>query len=173
MDTKKAEDKKWYAIYVKSRCEKKAWQKLTEKGIDSYLPLQQKIQQWSDRKKKVELPLLPGYLFVHINRPEYDATLQTEHVVCFVTTAGKASPIRDEEIDTLRRILAPQDLSVELSMEDLAPGQKVEVIAGPLVGLKGELVQLKGKKVVGVRIEQIPYTITVDIPLAHIDIIPG
>ena len=133
MNTIKAEEKRWYAIYVKSRCEKKAWQKLTERGIESYLPLQQKFRQWSDRKKKVELPLLPGYLFVHIDRKDYDATLQTEHVVCFVTTAGKASPIRDEEIDTLKRVLTPLDLPVELTIENLAPGQKVEVIAGPLI----------------------------------------
>jgi transcription antitermination factor NusG len=173
MHTNKTEEKRWYAIYVKSRCEKKAWQKLTDKGIESYLPLQQKIRQWSDRKKKVELPLLPGYLFVRINRKDYDATLQTEHVVCFVTTAGKASPVRDEEIQTLKRILVPEDLSVELSIENLAPGQKVQVIAGPLLGMKGELVQLKGKKVVGVHIEQIPYTITIDIPLAHLEMIPA
>ncbi|PTN08003.1 UpxY family transcription antiterminator [Mangrovibacterium marinum] len=173
MTTHEGENKSWYAIYVKSRCEKKAWQKLTDKGIECYLPLHEKVRQWSDRKKKVTIPLLPGYLFVHIHPHEMNCTLQTDHVLCFITTAGKASVIRDEEIQTLKRILAPEELTIGLSAEAVAPGQQVEVIAGPLRGMQGELIQLKGKKVVGVHIRQIPYTITVDIPLAHLIVIPN
>jgi len=171
MTTTNTNTQQWYAIYVKSRCEKKAWQKLTDKGIECYLPLHKSLRQWSDRKKLVEAPLLPGYLFVNINRKEYDATLQTEHVVCFVTHCGKAAPIREEEIETLRKILQPEEIKIEISTAELSTGQQVEVIAGPLLGMKGELIQLKGKKVVGVHIQQIPYTITVDIPIAHLRII--
>ena len=58
--------KKWYAIYVKSRHEKVIFSELQKKGIESSLPLMTTIRQWSDRKKKVEVPLFRSYLFVKI-----------------------------------------------------------------------------------------------------------
>ena len=58
----------WHAIYVHSRAEKKVHVELTLKGIESFLPLHRKLRQWSDRKKWVEIPLISGYVFVHITR---------------------------------------------------------------------------------------------------------
>jgi len=171
MRVNNSDTKQWFAIYVKSRSEKKTWQNLTQKGIETYLPVQKKLRQWSDRKKLVEMPLLPGYLFVHITRKEYDATLQTDHVICYVTLNGKASPVREEEINTLKQLLQQEEIQVELTREDLEPGQQVEVIAGPLMGMKGELIRLKGKKMVGIRIQQIQYTISVEVPIDQLAII--
>ena len=56
----------WYAVYTTSRAEKKVKQRLDESGIENYLPLRTEIRIWSDRKKKVSLPLIPGYIFVRI-----------------------------------------------------------------------------------------------------------
>ncbi|WP_163712861.1 UpxY family transcription antiterminator [Mangrovibacterium lignilyticum] len=170
MNETKPEQKQWFAIYVKSRSEKKTWQRLNDKGIACYLPLQKKLRQWSDRKKLVELPFIPGYLFVNISRREYDLTLQTENVSCFVTSNGKAVPIREKEITAMQQALSQQEISVDLCPRLLKPGQKVEVISGPLVGLQATFVQLKGKKTVGIRIEQLQSTITLSVPLDQLAI---
>ena len=61
------DNKKWFAIYVKSRCEKKVNEQLEDIGVESFLPLITRVKQWSDRKKKVEEPLFRSYLFVHIS----------------------------------------------------------------------------------------------------------
>ena len=63
----KSYEKYWYAIYVRSRHEKKVHQLLLEIGIESSLPLIKTTRKWSDRKKKVEIPLFRGYVFVKID----------------------------------------------------------------------------------------------------------
>jgi transcription antitermination factor NusG len=93
----------WYAIRVKSRTEKKVNADLLDLGIDSYLPLQRRLRIWSDRKKWVEMPLISGYVFVHISRKEYEIVLRTMNVVCYVFFQGKAAIINDKDILTLKR----------------------------------------------------------------------
>ncbi|MEY4660481.1 MAG: hypothetical protein RLZZ42_433, partial [Bacteroidota bacterium] len=58
--------KKWFAVYTRSRCEKKVAQMLTKRGIVNYCPLNKKLRQWSDRKKYIFEPLFPSYVFVYI-----------------------------------------------------------------------------------------------------------
>ncbi|WP_194831001.1 UpxY family transcription antiterminator [Prolixibacter sp. SD074] len=171
MEASKELSARWYAIYVKSRSEKKVLQTLTEKGIDAYLPIYKKLRQWSDRKKLVEMPLMPGYVFVHITWKDYDRVLQTDHVVCYITFGGKAAPVRDEDIESLKHMLRQDKVKVELTREDLAPGEQVEILSGPLVGMKGELIQIKGKNKVGIRIQPVGYTVMVEVPISELAII--
>lgn len=172
MENTNPNEKYWYALYVKSRAEKKTAEQLRAKGIECYLPLKQSLRQWSDRKKLVEVPFIPGYLFVRVNRREYDLALQTRHVVCYVTSNGKAASIRDNELEAMQRILSQQEITIGLCPELLSPGQKVEVIAGPLTGLQAVLVGIKGKKTVGIRLEQLQSTITLSIPLEQLALVP-
>ncbi|GET33777.1 transcriptional regulator [Prolixibacter bellariivorans] len=171
MEATKETSAQWYAIYVKSRSEKKVLQTLTEKGIEAYLPIHKKLRQWSDRKKLVEMPLMPGYVFVLITRKDYDRVLQTDHVVCYITFGGKAAPIRDEDIESLKRMLRQDKVKVELTREDLTPGEQVEIISGPLMGMKGELVQIKGKNKVGIRIQPVGYTVMIEVPISELAIV--
>ena len=64
-------NKKWFVIYTRSRFEKKIYQELLKINIESYLPLQKKLKQWSDRKKWVEEPLFRSYIFVKIDNLFY------------------------------------------------------------------------------------------------------
>jgi transcription antitermination factor NusG len=156
---------KWYALYVSSRAEKKVEDELTKKGVENYLPLKTTLRRWSDRKKWVEMPLIPGYIFVRIMYKYYLTALQTNHVVAFVKFEGKPAIIPDKQIDFLKRMLKQTEYNWEISVEQLVPGQIVEIIAGPFIGLEAELISIKGKKRVGVRIEQINNVLLVDIPM--------
>lgn len=157
--------KQWYVLYVKSRSEKKVLEQLILKNIEAYLPLQKKLRQWSDRRKLVEMPLLPGYVFVHVNRKDYDRALKTDHVVCYITFEGKAAPVRDKDIEALKQILQQDQIKVELTRDDLVPGEQVEILSGPLMGVRGELIEIKGRHKVGIRIQQIRYTVMVEVPI--------
>ena len=155
---------KWYALYVSSRAEKKVEAELTKKGVENYLPLKTTLRRWSDRKKWVEMPLIPGYIFVRILYKYYLTALQTNHVVAFVRFEGKPAAIPDRQIDFLKRMLKQTDYTWEVTTEQFTPGQIVEIIAGPFIGLEAELISIKGKKRVGVRIDQINNVLLVDIP---------
>jgi len=163
--------KQWYVVYVKSRAEKKVLQSLTSKNIEAWLPVQNKLRQWSDRKKLVEIPLFPGYIFVHVGRKDYDPVLATENVVCYVTIESKAVPVREEDIHSLKKILHQDLIEVELTRNDLTPGEQVEIRSGPLMGIRGELVQLKGKHKVSICIQQIHYTVMIEVPVTELAVI--
>ena len=97
--------KRWYALYTRSRHEKKVDYQLREKGIESYLPLQRVLRKWSDRKKWVEEPLFRCYVFVHVDPANRLRALQTFGVVRFVTFSDEPAVVRDDEIENIRRIL--------------------------------------------------------------------
>lgn len=154
----------WYAIRVKSRAEKKVNAELIEQGIESFLPLYKKLRIWSDRKKWVEMPLITGYVFVHISRKEYEIVLRTYNVVCYIYFNGKAAIIRENDILMLKRMLGQSDLELEITIESLKPGHMVEIISGPLCGVIGELIEFRGKNKVALRIPPLGYTVMVEAP---------
>lgn len=153
----------WHAVYVKSRAEKKAQTELQFKEIETFLPLQRKLRQWSDRKKWVETPLISGYLFVRASRKEYDLVLQSNYIVSYVRFEDKAAIIPDNQIDYLRLMLKQYGAEIEITREKLKPGQKIEVIAGPMIGLRGKLQKIKGKNKVAVELEELGYSAMVEI----------
>lgn len=132
------------------------------------MPVQRKLRQWSDRKKWVEMPLIPGYVFVNISRREYDLVLKSNYVVSYVRFEGKAAIIPDHQINYLKLMLELVDLEIEISHETFRLGQLVEVIAGPLIGLRGKLVEIKGKEKVALELEGIGYSALVEIEKTHI-----
>jgi transcriptional antiterminator RfaH len=162
------DEPKWYAAYTKPRNEKKVFQFLSEKGIQTYVPLQKRLKQWSDRRKWVEEPLLNSYIFVHIPLSQYYDVLNTPGVVRYVTFEGKAVPIPENQIEVLRRLVASES-EIEVSPEKFREGDKVEVRTGPLFGLSGELVEFRGKRLVLMRIDQIGQSLLVNIPLAFLE----
>ena len=153
----------WYAVYIRSRAEKKAQVELQLMNIETFLPTQRKLRQWSDRKKWVEMPLIPGYLFVRISRKEYDSVLQANNVVSYVRFEGTAAIIQDQQIDYLKLMLKQGDLDIEITRENFKPGQLVEVISGPLIGLKGKLQKIKGKNKVAIELDQLGCSALVEI----------
>lgn len=153
----------WYAVYVKSRAEKKAQTELLYKEIETFLPLQRKLRQWSDRKKWVEMPLITGYLFVKISRSEYDLVLQSNYIVSYVRFEGTAAVIPDNQIEYLKLMLKQDNLDIEITKQTFEPGQMIEVIAGPLIGVRGKLIRIKGKNKVAIELEQLGYSALVEI----------
>lgn len=158
----------WHALYIKSRAEKKAQHELQAQGIETFLPLQRKLRQWSDRKKWVEMPLMSGYLFVKICRKEYDQVLQSNYVVSYVRFEGKAAIVPDCQIEYLKLMLKQSDVAVEITREKLKPGQMIEVISGPLIGLKGKLQKMRGKNKVAIEMEQLGYSALIEIETCDI-----
>ena len=170
--TTKNTGKYWHVVYTRSRAEKKVNDELTMLNIESFLPLQKKLRQWKDRRKWVEFPLLSGYCFVNITRFEYDKVLQSANVVCYVTFEGKAAIIPENQIEAIKMISKQFDFEANVTTENFEPGQIVEIISGPMVGLRGELVKARGKHKFIVRLEQLKSAVVIEIPAENLSALP-
>ncbi len=132
---------KWYALYVRSRYEKRAHEMLLEQGVVSFLPLLDTWKQWSDRKKKVSEPLFRGYLFVNIAiQREKITVLDTEGVVKFIGIGKTPSVIFQRDIDWLKQLVREPD-AIHRRVDSLPPGQRVKVLAGPFKDFEGVVVK--------------------------------
>jgi len=158
---------KWYPIYTRSRAEKKTYEELLKKNIRSYLPLQKKLKQWSDRKKIVEEPLLKSYLFVYISAKEYTEVLMTYGISKFIYFSGKIAAIPEKQIEDLKLLLATE-ADLEVIEFEVSPGEKVLIKAGPFKGIIAELVSLKNKNSLVLRLQNLGYAIQIKTSLGFI-----
>ncbi len=159
---------KWYPIYTRSRAEKKTQLELNKKQITSYLPLKKTVKQWSDRKKIVEEPLLKSYLFIYISAKEYTEVLTTPGISRFIYFSGKIAAIPNKQLEDLRLLLA-NATDLEVIDHEVSLGEKVLIKAGPFKGIVAELVSLKNKKGIILRLQNLGYSITINTSLAFIE----
>ena len=162
-----APEEKWYALYTRPRAEKLVFARLEEEGIETFLPLQKTFRVWSDRKKLVEKPLLPSYIFVKTIKKNFPKVYKITGVVKFVSFEGKPVSIPQKQIDNLR-LLINSNAEIEVSSEKFSPGDNVEVINGSLVGLTGELVRIGSKNRVVVRVDRLDQNLILKIPKAFL-----
>lgn len=142
----------WYAVYTAPRAEKKVRERFQQSGIEHYLPVQIVTRKWHDRLKKVEQPVLTGYIFVHILPEEAKQVLLTYGAIAFVREHTRPALIPDNQIERLRQMVEQSDEEVEFCASDFPPGTPVRITRGELSGLIGELVETKGKFKVAVRL---------------------
>ncbi|MEI8006077.1 MAG: UpxY family transcription antiterminator [Bacteroidota bacterium] len=156
------DDRPWYAVYTKSRHEKMLADLLNEKHIEAYVPLRRVLRQWSDRKKLVDEPLIRSYCFVRPLPNEYYEVLNTQGAVRYIWFSGKPAPIPNKQIDILK-VITGADVDVDAIDGGLYKGAIVQVNAGPLAGLIGELISVGGKKRVLIKIDHLDQALTVSI----------
>lgn len=165
--SKKVTEEKWYAIYTRPRAEKLVFARLEEESIETFLPLQKTFRIWSDRKKLVEKPLLPSYIFVKTFKKNFPKVYKINGVVKFISFEGKPVSIPQRQIDNLK-LLINSNAQIEVSSEKFAPGDNVEVINGSLIGLTGELIRIGSKNRVVVRIDRLDQNLILKIPKAFL-----
>lgn len=153
----------WYAGYTRPRSEKAVAAQLAKLGIEHYLPLVKTLRQWSDRKKKVEVPLFSSYIFVKTDYMGYYKALNVPGMVKFIHFEGKAATLSDKAIEDIHRIVQ-SGYAVEETEQSFEPGEAIRVIQGPLKGMTGEMVKFKGKSVVLIHLDDIKQSLTVEIP---------
>ncbi len=161
--------KSWMVVYTKPQHEKKSQHFLNQHGIEVFLPLQKELRQWSDRKKWVEKPLFPGYLFVKIANKEYYSVLQCPGIVKFIYYNGAPATVAPGIIKGIKNQLKrTQEIFVEPIDTSLECGQEVEIKSGPFKGLNGKLLQIKGKQKLAIEIECMNRKILIEAPKKHI-----
>ena len=156
---------RWYACYTRSRHEKQVSRLLEERGFETFLPLVGRVSQWKDRRKLVQWPLFPSYVFGRFGDADMQRVLATPGVAGLVRTNGRPTPIDDEELDNVRRFartLADGDVEVE-HRPFLAEGEWVEVMDGPFQGIRGIVVQRRNRRRVLIGLKAIGQALEIDI----------
>lgn len=125
----------WYVVYTKPKWERKVAEQLNKLGISCYCPVVSQIRQWSDRKKKLEVPLFNSYVFVQLQERDRDSVFCLTGVVRYLFWLGKPAIVRDEEIKTIRNWLAlPNPLAI--SVVSLQTGDTIALASGPFLDQK-------------------------------------
>ena len=119
----------WYVLYTKPKWEKKVAERLVQMGIECYCPLIIQVKQWSDRKKKVEVPLFNSYVFVQLPDFDRNSVFQIAGVVRYLFWLGKPAVVRDEEINVIKMSLKSPDLA-EISVSAIQVGDKIKLESG-------------------------------------------
>ena len=157
-------------MYTTSRAEKKVAERLMEAGVQVFLPMVEVLRQWSDRKKKVQKALFNGYVFVKTDRNNLWNCLQTPGAVKFVNFSGVPATIRDEDVETIQRLVAT-GVSIETDGSEISPGEKVKVIGGSLEDMVGECIEKGNKDYFLIRIPGIYQNMLVSIPRKFLQVI--
>lgn len=169
MDIRSKMDKhKWYPVYTHPKAEKKAHQALVNKGIEAYLPLRRQLKQWSDRKKWIDEPFIKSYLFVRITSQEQTEVLMTKGITRFIYFGGKVASMPDKQIEDLKLLMASA-VELEITEENLLPGEKIILKAGPLKGMVGEIISYRSQKQLALRLENLGCSIIIHVSASLID----
>jgi len=156
----------WYALITRSRFEKKAAEDLTRKGITAFLPLTTEFRKWSDRMKKVQVPLIRSYVFAKTNPSDYyhyQSVLQAVGAARIVSFEGIPAKVPDHQIEALQR-LTEMGLTLQVESGNLPPGTPVEISRGPLKGIKGIVVRTGKKHLLVIRLDIADKNIQVTLP---------
>jgi transcription termination/antitermination protein NusG len=137
-------DRKWFVAYTAPRAEKKVAQRLERADVEYFLPVRNEIRQWSDRVKRVIIPAFPSYIFVHVNSKEYFKAISQEGMVKYVHFGGVPAQINSSTIEHIRKMLE-YDPQLDLCDKILGIGEKYKIPSGPLEGIEGTVIRLKGK----------------------------
>lgn len=139
----------WYAVYVLAKHEFSVRDCLQRKELSTFLPLQYRRSRRTDRKKILQLPLFPNYLFVRteMSKNDYVKILNTLGVVRLLGNGfGDLWPVSDEEIESVEKVVQNQELFTFQLVDYIQSGDKVRIAAGPLAGVVGTLVDKNMKK---------------------------
>lgn len=163
---------KWYAVYVKSRYEKKATWLLERDGVEVYLPLITRVKQWSDRRKRVEEPLFKSYIFVHTDLRNYYDILNTVGVVRFICFEGTPVDVPDNQIVAIKEYVGQVEHEGEVAIpQDLHKGQLVMIKYGSMKGLQGHLTEILGKHYVIIDIEIVGSSLPITVSKSMVEAI--
>jgi transcriptional antiterminator RfaH len=132
----------WYVVYTKPKWEKKVAERLNEIGITAYCPLLTKVSQWSDRKKKIQVPMFNSYIFVQIEEKQRNAIFEVPGAIRYLFWLGKPAIVKEKEIQIIQDWLnAPNDF--EVVVDKWKQGDKIILESGPFLAQSAIVKEIK------------------------------
>ena len=154
----------WYLIYTRPQQEKKVHSQLTNLKVSSLLPMVRKLRVWHDRRKFIEQPLFPSYVFVRLDDiRDYYKGMEADGALYFVKIGKEMARVNDSVVNNIR-LIGGQDLQLEVSGQFFQPGQRVVISQSPLTGLSGEVVQYNNKRKLLIKVDLLNRNILITLP---------
>jgi len=138
-------EKKWFVVYTRPQQELKVARELTAMGIKNYCPTVTLLKQYSDRKKKVNKPLLPSYVMVELEEKEREKVFVCSGIIRYLFFLGKPAVIKSYEIDQMQNHI--NGVYNNIKINTLSLGQTHTISEGPFSGIRGKVVETDDKKV--------------------------
>lgn len=158
----------WFVVKTNSRAEKRVAERIDKIGLKVYLPLIESIKQWSDRKKKIQTPLIPSTLFVNCHSSELARLFDIQGFHSILHYLKKPAIVRNYEIENLKILLKESDALEPFDNFSLMPGERVEVIRGPFQGLIATSLEVNRTHKLIVEIESLEQSFVVHIPKSFV-----
>lgn len=133
----------WYAVYTNANHEKRVAQQLGQRSIEHILPLYDSVRRWKDRRVHLQMPLFPGYVFVHFALRDRLQVLQIPSVAHLISFNGRPAPLPIEDVQSIQHCLN-HGRQVE-PHPYLQAGRRARVRSGPLQGLEGIILRRKNR----------------------------
>ena len=161
---REAYPKRWIAVLVQVNCEKRTATRLGKVGYETYIPTQQEVHQWSDRKKKVDRLIMPMVVFVRATVREEGWLRDQSYIHKLFALPGSdedkkkfATPIPDNQIERLKFLLENAESEVTI-VSNFKVGDSVRIASGPLKGLEGVVCEAdENSSIVGIQIDGLGY----------------
>ncbi len=162
----------WHVLYVKSRQEKKIDSILNDHNIETFLPILKTFRQWSDRKKRVEIPLFPSYLFVNLkNKLDLEKVLSTKEACFFLRIGKEYAKATEKEINNIKLFLGMDGIKdVERDIiSNIKIGNTYTLKTGPLKGFTCEVCNFSGKHRIIVKVNSLNQNIKATLPAHYLE----
>jgi len=168
IDAIDAMDAHWYAVYTRSRHEKMVGTKLSDKGVEVFLPLRKVLRRWKDRRKEIQLPLFSSYVFVRIPLAQRIPVLQTPGVVHILSDKRGPVSVPEEQIESIQK-LVESGLRYD-PYPYLHEGMRVSVVRGPLRGVEGILIEKRRKHLLVLSVDLIQQSAALQVDVSDTDV---
>ena len=166
----KTENKSWFVLYTRSRCEKKVAGILNKRNYENYCPLNRTYKQWADRKKWVHEPLFPSYVFIKTSDSEINEIKRmASEIVNVVYWLGQPAKIKNEEIEEIRNYLN-EYTNVRVARNCVNLNDAVKIIRGPLMNIEGKVTHINNN-VVKLLLPNLGFILSADVSISNIKII--
>ncbi len=151
----------WFALHVRSRCEKMVAASLRSKGFEELLPLYRSRNRWSDRVKDVDLPLFPGYVFCRLQPSSRLPVLTTPGVVSIIGSGKTPQPVEPEELAAIQSLVRSGMQAIPWPF--LQAGERVRIEHGALEGVEGILTAVKKESRVVLSVTLLQRSVAVEV----------
>lgn len=160
----------WYVVYTKPQAEKRVAERLQHAGFEVYLPLVEELKQWSDRKKKVQRPLIASVVFVRTSPTQLFGVFEAQGVSRVLRYLGRPAVVQPQEILNLQ-ILLQQAAAPEVQQMQLSPGATIEVLRGPFKGIIGTATQVLNTLRVRIDIRHLGVAFSINVPKSFVKVL--
>jgi transcription antitermination factor NusG len=151
----------WLVLRTKNRHESVVESVLQQKQVPTYLPKRAVVRSWQGHKRKIEVPLFPGYVFVRPSASQYEGMRYIRGSCGFVLASGRPAALPERDLDAVKMLV---DSGADLTVDpELVAGTRVKIASGALTGLHGELVRIKNQQVLVVNVDLVGSSVRVEL----------